>query len=121
MSNIAVTVETSFWRDLAIHGASSEARTLFAVLVSSPTISLAGVDSLVPARWATLTGHRVEVLDAALDELEQLGFVSADRETAEIHVFAFPRWNRGRLLGQSVRDFLGPVVSDKIRNAVLGR
>ncbi len=115
------SIPTRVWRDL--HGAelSHAARALFMLLATGPDTSPAGIAPIAEARWSGLLALDVPTVVAGLDELEETGFVVADRQTGEVLVPAFWGWNYAGLHGYRLRDYLDQTVSATVRAAAIGR
>lgn len=93
MSRITSRVDCAIWLDLTSAEISADARLLFLHLATSSEVSMAGVTPLTPARWARLTALTVTSVEHALDELATAGYVLVDRDSCEVLVHAFRKWN----------------------------
>lgn len=115
------TVGTAIWRELREAGVGAAARSLALALATDATMSPAGITSIAWERWSALTAFEVDEVRRGLDELEEAGFVVADRDTGEVLLVAYWSWNHSRTYGARIRDYTHQTVSDRVRAAALGR
>lgn len=84
MARSEARFQFTIWRGL--EGAGSNARLLYAVLLTDPTVNHAGVGPIRAAKWARNASLTVEETSKALSELSDGGFVVFDEETDEVLV-----------------------------------
>ena len=85
-------VKVGIWRDLDFRSLSPDAQHLYFILLTAPTMNLAGVADWRPARLAALasglTAAKVRKIGA---ELESAHYIIIDEETEEVLVRSFIR------------------------------
>lgn len=115
--------EPNYWAEMHGDGLSAAARVTFVHVLTSGTVWGAGIAPLTPSRWATLTALSVDVVDAAVTELDDAGYLVVDRSTSEVFI---PTWwsltevdRQWMSAPSSVMHCLGPVVSERLRAAAL--
>lgn len=116
------------WGDPDYTALNAEQQNLYQKLISQPDVSLAGVVTLAPVRWARQTsGQTVESIEATLAELEEARFVVVDRSTQEVLVRSYIRRDLGWRSPKTMKGIVGAVeriLSPRLRAAVsteLGR
>lgn len=83
---------TRAWGDPDFRALTGEAQGLYQQLISQPDMSMAGVITTAPPRWAGQSSNgTVEVIQASLDELEERRFIIRDPDTQETLVRSFIR------------------------------
>lgn len=116
-----VFIDTSAWRRLMELDATADARTLFVLLCSSPTVNHGGLDALTPQRWAELAGITVDRIETGIDELVELGLIVVDRATQEVWTPSVWQWNAGLSRSATIKPHLSDALSADIRRTALGR
>jgi hypothetical protein len=110
------------WGDEDYTALNAEQQCLYQKLISQPDISLAGVLTLAPVRWARQTaGQTVETIEATLDQLETARFVVVDKSTQEVLVRAYIRRDLGWRSPRTMKGIAGAVervLSTRLRVAV---
>lgn len=112
---------TSIWRDKDFRKLSPEARFVYSMLFNQPNVTAVGVLELTTTRWAGNTGYPVETVEAALSELVERAYLLVDRETEEVFIRSFVRWDGGAnndLRRKAIRDSAAAVASDDIRASI---
>lgn len=85
-------VKVNIWADLDFRDLSVDAQHLYFLLLTSPTLNLAGVADWRPARIAALArGWTKGDVSAAGEELQHARFVVIDEDTEEVLVRSFVR------------------------------
>ena len=72
------------WADMKRHDLSRDARQLFPILIAQRKISSCGMLDLKLRQWAEHVMVDVEAIEAALNELDEIGWVAVDWETDEL-------------------------------------
>lgn len=94
MSRDRANINTDIWRDEDFCLLSPNAQFLYLQLLTSATLSYAGVADWRPKRIAALSaGRTVAEVDAAGKELEQGHYIIIDEDTEEAVVRSFLRWD----------------------------
>lgn len=110
------------WGDRDYTALNAEQQNLYQKLISQPDVSLAGVVTLAPVRWARQTsGQTVESIEATLAELEEARFVVVDRSTQEVLVRSYIRRDLGWRSPKTMKGIVGAVeriLSPRLRAAV---
>ena len=89
-----VKVVRSIWTDSEWLELSSTEKLIYLQLISQPNISKCGVLPFVPRRWAHMHPDLgPDELNAAIDSLESLGYVFVDRDTEELLVRTYMRYD----------------------------
>jgi len=89
-----VKVVRSIWTDSEWLELSSTEKLIYLQLISQPNISKCGVLPFVPRRWAHMHPDLgPNELNAAIDSLESLGYVFVDRDTEELLVRTYMRYD----------------------------
>jgi hypothetical protein len=89
-----VKVVRSIWTDSEWLELSSTEKLIYLQLISQPNISKCGVLPFVPRRWAHMHPDLgPDELNAAIDSLERLGYVFVDRDTEELLVRTYMRYD----------------------------
>lgn len=110
------------WGDSDFKALTAEQQLLYVKLVSQSDISLAGVLTLAPTRWATQTCDlTVGDIEQAIRDLEAARFVVCDRETQEILVRSYIRndmlWKSIKTM-KAIRGAIERVLSPKLRGVI---
>lgn len=120
MARKEARISTSVWRNRMFTDLPLAAQGLYWMLLAQPDVSMCGVLPYLPGRWAALCGSDDHI--DALGLLEQSGFVVVDRDTSELLVRTFVKWD-GVLRGPKTRSGMwkawAGVLSDRIRRVVL--
>jgi hypothetical protein len=110
------------WGDKDFTALTVEQQSLYHKLISQPDISLAGVLTLAPVRWARQTaGQTVETIEDTLDQLEAARFVVVDKSTQEVLVRSYIRRDLGWRSPRTMKGIAGAVeriLSSRLRVAV---
>lgn len=110
------------WGDEDFTALTVEQQSLYHKLISQPDISLAGVLTLAPVRWARQTaGQTVETIEDTLDQLEAARFVVVDKSTQEVLVRSYIRRDLGWRSPRTMKGIAGAVeriLSSRLRVAV---
>ena len=110
-------VMTRIWGDPDFRALSLAAQHLYLQLLSQPDMSMSGVLTTAPPRWAGQIGDRsAEEVQRALDELEAARFVVSDSATMETLVRSFVRNDLG---WRSPKTMIG--IDSSIRSVLSGR
>jgi hypothetical protein len=89
-------VLTRIWGDPQFRALSRGAQHLYMQLISQPDLSMAGVLTTAPPRWAgQVSGVTVADVQACLEELERARFTVSDPDTMETLVRSYVRNDRG--------------------------
>lgn len=110
------------WGDADFKALTAEQQLQYVKLVSQSDISLAGVLTLAPTRWATQT-HDLTVgdIEQSIHDLEAARFVVCDRETQEILVRSYIRndmlWKSIKTM-KAIRGAIERVLSPKLRGVI---
>lgn len=90
MARTHARVQGAIWNDPEWRALSGDAQRTYLLLLSQPEINNVGVLPLVPRRWASYAADTtLELLEAALVELENGAFILCDHETQELVVRTF--------------------------------
>lgn len=85
-------VKVTIWADADFRTLTPSAQHLYFLLLTSPTLTLAGIADWRPARLARMaTGWTVDDIRAAADELTQHRYLVVDDDTDEVLVRSFIR------------------------------
>lgn len=113
---------TRAWGDPDFRALTGEAQGLYQQLISQPDMSMAGVITTAPPRWAQQSANgSVKKIQAALRELEQRRFIISDPDTMETLVRSFIR---NDLMWRSPKSMIGidssvrSVLSTKLKAAI---
>jgi len=112
----------SIWSDEDWRALSMDAQHIYLLLLSHPDRNSAGVLSLTLRKWTRLARDlSPDRLDAALEELDDAGFIVVDAETEEVLVRAFIRratvYKHIRMMANALRE-ASEVESDRLRSAL---
>ena len=116
------------WGDRDFKTLTATEQLLYVKLISQSDISLAGVLTLAPVRWATQTaGMDVEAVNRDLAGLARRNYVLIDAETQEVLVRSYIRndlgWKSPRTM-IGIANAIGRILSPRLRVAIareLGR
>jgi hypothetical protein len=87
-------IKRTIWRDDEFRTLSVEAQWAYQRLLSDPNCGQAGVLALTRKRWvSSASGMTFERLDAALDELQEAGFIVLDWDYEEVLIRTYIRNN----------------------------
>lgn len=114
-------IATSMWRDSDFLGLGSDARFVYAMLVTQANISACGVLELTERRWARNVGLHRDRLDDALGELTARAYIVIDRETEEVLIRTFVKWDGGannELRRKAIADAAEAVASESLRAVI---
>jgi hypothetical protein len=105
-------VKVTIWADLDFRGITPTAQHLYFLLLTSPTLNMAGVADWRPARLAKMAkGWTAARVRKAADELEEHGFIVADDDSEEVIVRSFVRHDgvlkSPNLTTAMVKDYAG--------------
>lgn len=115
-------VLTRIWNDEDFLDVSADAQRLYMLLLSQQNLSHAGLLPLTVTRWANKAKDRTtEQIEAALEELEQLGYVVTDRRTEELLIRTLMRndevWKHWKVTTAAARD-VDAIGSSLLRSVV---
>lgn len=110
------------WGDRDFKKLTVEEQLLYIKLLSQPDISLAGVLTYAPVRWATQSaGITVADVERAFAALQQKNYVMSDMETQEVLVRSYIRndlgWRSPRTM-IGVANAVGRVLSPLLRGII---
>ena len=110
------------WGDRDFKALTVEEQLLYIKLLSQPDISLAGVLTYAPVRWATQSsGISVADVERAFAALQQKNYAVADMETQEVLVRSYIRndlgWRSPRTM-IGVANAVGRVLSPLLRGMI---
>ncbi len=90
-------VSTTIWQPGSeFRSLSADAQRVYLLLISQPDISAVGLLPLTVRRWASLAANTTATdLSAPLSELESARYVVIDRDTEELLVRSFVKWDNG--------------------------
>lgn len=105
-------VKVTIWGDLDFRALSPNAQHLYFLLLTSPTLNMAGVADWRPARLAKMAkGWTAQRVRKAGDELEAAKFVVADDDSEEVLIRSFVRHDgvlkSPNLTTAMVKDYAG--------------
>lgn len=87
MARTYAQIKVSVWQDDDFRSLTVDAQHLYFLLLTSPTLNLAGVHDWRPKRIATLTrGWTVAAVDKAAAELQHKRYIVLDTDTEEVLV-----------------------------------
>ena len=87
MSRSYATTQCSIWLDAQFTALSGQAQAVYHMLSTQPDIGAAGACAITRGRWAEYSAQgNPGILDAALSELTDAGFVLIDTRTEELLV-----------------------------------
>lgn len=110
---------TDIWRDDAFRALPCEAQRLLLLLNSQEDISAAGTLPLTLRRWANLGADtNTDDIERALLCLQAAGLVVVDRDTEELLVVPFVRWDNG--FGNKNRKPLIMRAAQSVTSAAVG-
>lgn len=122
MARAYAQIVTAIWRDDDFTALPHDEQWMYLLLNTQPDISAAGVLTLAVTRWAkrspTMKPERINEL---LDRLAARRFVAIDRDTDEVLVRTFIRWDRGYgnpKRQPAIRDAINAVESAEILAAL---
>ena len=85
------------WGDPDFCGLPERAQLLYLKFISQPDVSLAGVLTLAPVRWAKQSANvTVRQIDAAIQTLIETGFIHVDYDTQEVLIRSYIRRDTGK-------------------------
>ncbi|WRS29641.1 hypothetical protein U6G28_08950 [Actinomycetaceae bacterium MB13-C1-2] len=107
------------WGDPDFRALVGAEQLMYAKLISQSDISLAGVVTAAPTRWAKQTaGTSVGAIQDALDGLERARFIIVDEDTEEILVRSYIRadglWKSSKTM-KAISGAVKRVLSKKLR------
>lgn len=110
------------WGDRDFKALGAEQQLQYLKLLSQTDISLAGVLTLAPTRWATQTsGLEVADIEAALRDLEMARFIVCDRDTQEVLVRSYIRndelWKSFKTM-KAIRGAVERVLSPRLKGVI---
>lgn len=110
------------WGDRDFKALGAEQQLQYLKLLSQTDISLAGVLTLAPTRWATQTsGLEVADIEAALRDLEAARFIICDRDTQEVLVRSYIRndelWKSFKTM-KAIRGAVERVLSPRLKGVI---
>lgn len=110
------------WGDSDFKALTARQQLQYMKLVSQSDISLAGVLTLAPTRWATQTHDlTVEDIEQAICDLEAAKFIVCDRETQEVLVRSYIRndglWKSTKTM-KAIKAAIERVLSDKLKGVI---
>lgn len=122
MARSFAQLQLRIWVDDEWTALTIEAQHLYKLLLSQEDCGPSGLIPLRPRRWSKLSANgSVEKAMAALDELDDAGFIVMDQETAEVLVRTFVRngenYKHVRLLRTALNQ-AERVESPRIRSAL---
>lgn len=92
MARLYARVKVEIWRDMDFRSLSTDAQHLYFVLLTSPTLNLAGVGDWRPARLAALAGGWTPArVRKAGEELAAARYIVVDEDTEEVLIRSFVR------------------------------
>lgn len=122
MTRNYANISTAIWRDEDFRALSVGAQHAYFLLATQPDISAAGVLPMTLGRWSSRASNsNIDTLEEALDELVQHRFIFLDRDTEELLVRSFVKWDGGysNPKRQRVIERAGQEVeSDALRRAI---
>lgn len=96
---------TRAWGDADFRALTGEAQGLYQQLISQPDMSMAGVITTAPPRWAGQSSNgTAKKVQASLQELERRRFIVSDKDTQETLVRSFIR---NDLMWRSPKSMIG--------------
>lgn len=123
MARSFARIITAIWRNAEFRALHSGAQRVYLLLVTQPNISAAGTLPLTVRRWAEMADDTsVADINRELASLERGRFIGVDRETEEVLVRSFTRWDGGcnnRKRRPVIEAAAGELVSPALR-AMLG-
>jgi hypothetical protein len=109
---------TAIWRDDDFTALPHDEQWMYLLLNTQPDISAAGVLTLAITRWAKRSPTmKPEMINELLDRLAVKRFVAIDRDTDEVLVRTFIRWDKGYSNPKrqpAIRDAINAVESESI-------
>lgn len=122
MSREYARIKVAIWTDLDFRDLTAAAQHLYFMLLTSPSLSLAGVADWRPRRIAAMcSGWTVQDVEAAASELEAARYVLVDEDTEEVLVRSFVRHDRVLLkpnVAASMVKDAGRIASRRLLEAV---
>ena len=122
MARTYAQVKVSIWQDDDFRALSVDAQHLYFLLLTSPTLNLAGVHDWRPKRIATLTkGLTPAAVDKAAVELQRQRYVIIDTDTEEVLVRTLIRHDnilRGALTAAGMVSGWTSTYSIRLRAAI---
>ena len=88
MARTEARIKSSIWSDDDFNSLSSNAKLLYFVIISQPTVNFCGVISQTPKRFSSDSGLSVQKVNATLKELSEGRFIFID-DTEEILIRSF--------------------------------
>lgn len=94
MARDRANINTDIWNDADFRGLSPGAQLLYIQLLTSATLTYAGVADWRPKRLAALSaGRKASEVEAAAEELQRGLYIVIDEATEEALVRSFLRWD----------------------------
>lgn len=125
MARTQARIHSSIWTDPDWKALGRGAKLTYVLLLSQPTLSLAGCLDYMPERWAKYDADtdEDEILED-VEELERAGFVVVDWETYEVLIRTFPANDlaRGALNANLIKGMWAAwaaILSPVLRRALL--
>lgn len=125
MARTQARIHSSIWTDADWKALSRGAKLTYVLLLSQPSLSLAGCLDYMPERWAKYDADtdEDEILED-VEELERAGFVVVDWETYEVLIRTFPANDlaRGALNANLIKGMWAAwaaILSPVLRRALL--
>lgn len=96
MSRSYARIMTAIWRNREFRALDAAVQRVYLLLVTQPDISAAGTLPLTVRRWADMAADTTpQDITAALTVLAAKNFVVFDRDTEELLVRSFVKWDAG--------------------------
>lgn len=126
MARTYARILTSIWRDKDFCALPARAQHTYMLVLSQPDMSACGVVFFRPKRWATLAPDTSQDdVEAALGVLEDRGYVVIDRETDELWVRSFIKYdgvlkhpNMRKAMRSAITHVMSDAIADAIGNAI---
>jgi hypothetical protein len=94
MARTHARILCSIWRDEKFVALPAELQRFYFLLLSQSDLSLCGVLPYRPKRWSRLTpDDTLRTVEEAVDGLERTGYVVVDRDTDELWIRTFIKWD----------------------------
>lgn len=120
MARKYANITTGIWRDPTFRKLSAAAQRLYLMLLTQADISSCGVAPLTEKRWANNAADTdPDSLSIALTELADSLFVVVDRDTEEVVVRTFVKWDGGANNPKRIPAILAAV--DAIQSSALAQ
>ncbi len=122
MARNYANISTAIWRDDDFRALTVGAQHAYFLLATQPDISAAGVLPLTLGRWASRAeDSTIDTLELALAELAARRFIVIDRDSQELLVRSFVKWDGGYSNSKrrfAIRDAAEQIESDALRRAL---